>query len=218
MSILDELEALAFTGYITFHHLSEAFLDNRLIDIASEAKHRGMRPYVHTNGDVLRGNEKLCRRTADIFEYVVVGLYDYKNKNEKEAEQRFWKTRLSGTQVMFSLIENVYRRTHSADTPEMAAIPKTTFPTATCANPQKFLLIHYNGDVCCCCEDMHGELLKANIFEKSIREIWYSRRHQQVINDLQAGERSKYDLCSRCTMGPNSYSEDPMLDTVHHDR
>jgi MoaA/NifB/PqqE/SkfB family radical SAM enzyme len=217
IGILDELEAMDFKGYITFHHLSEAFLDTRLIEVATEAKRRGMRPYIHTNGDVLRVNEALCKRTADVFEYVVLGLYDYNNKEEKAAEKEFWKTRLGGTQLMFSLVENAYRRTHSSDGPEMAAIPKMTFPTAVCANPQKLLLIHYNGDVCCCCEDMHGELLKVNIFEKSIREIWYSIEHQQLIKDLQAGERGKYDLCSRCTMGPNNYSEDPMLDTVHFD-
>jgi hypothetical protein len=44
MGLLDELESLSFKGYITFHHLSEAFLDKRLIQIATEAKKRGMRP------------------------------------------------------------------------------------------------------------------------------------------------------------------------------
>ena len=54
MILFDELESLGLKEYITFHHLSEAFLDKRLIEIAKEAKHRGMRPYVHTNGDVLK--------------------------------------------------------------------------------------------------------------------------------------------------------------------
>jgi len=218
LGILDELEALGFDGHITFHQLSEAFLDHRLIDVATDAKRRGMRPYVHTNGDVLRGNEDLCRRSADVFEYIVVGLYDYKNEAEKHAEQEFWRSRLAGTTVMFSLAEKVYRRTHSADGPEMAAMALRTFPTAACVQPQKFLLVHYNGDVCCCCEDMYGELLKANIFDRSIRDIWYSSQHQQMIRDLSAGQRSKYALCSRCTMGPSTWSDDPMRDTAHFAR
>lgn len=45
--------------------------------MAREAKRRGMRPYVHTNGDVLRQDEALCADDAEIFEYIVVGLYDY---------------------------------------------------------------------------------------------------------------------------------------------
>ena len=34
--LFDELESLEFRGHITFHHLSEAFLDKRLIRIARD--------------------------------------------------------------------------------------------------------------------------------------------------------------------------------------
>jgi MoaA/NifB/PqqE/SkfB family radical SAM enzyme len=218
LGIFDELQSLSFNGYITFHQLSEAFLDKRLIEIASEAKKRDMKPYVHTNGDVLRNNQDLCGKTAAVFEYVVVGLYDYKTPEERDAEKKFWKSRLAGTKVMFSLAEKVYRRTHSPDNKEMLAIEKKTYPTAPCAQPEKYLLIHYNGDVCCCCEDMYGELLRANIFEKSIREIWYSAQHERLILDLRAGNRTKFSLCSKCTMGPSFYAANPMDETNHLDQ
>jgi MoaA/NifB/PqqE/SkfB family radical SAM enzyme len=215
MALFDELEALEFRGFITFHQLSEAFLDERLIDVAREATRRGMRPYVHTNGDVLRNDERLCAQTAEVFEYVVVGLYDYTSDEERDFEKDFWKRRLRGTQVMFSLVENVYTRTHSPDNAQMHAIVRATYPNGVCAEPLKYLMIHYNGDVCCCCEDMYGELLKVNIFETSIRDIWYSPRHVQVIDDLLRGERHKYDLCAKCTRSPNRYSQDPMTETEH---
>jgi len=217
-AILDELAYLGFKGYITFHHLSEAFLDPRLIRVAIEARKRGMRPYVHTNGDVLRSSDELCRKTAAVFEYVVVGLYDYRSQEEKIAEKKFWRRRLQGTQVMFSLVENVYRRTFSPNSQEMSVIEKKTFPTATCAHPQRYLLIHYNGDVCCCCEDMYGHLLRANVFDRSIGDIWFSKQHAQIVSDLQAGARTRYKLCSNCTMGPSVYTQDPMDDTRHLDR
>ena len=217
MTLFDELESLGFKGYITFHHLSEAFLDSRLIEMAREAKRRGMRPYVHTNGDVLRDDEQLCKETADVFEYVVVGLYDYTTEEERDSQKEFWQKRLLGTRVMFSLVENVYVRTHSADSNQMNSLERTTYPTAICTEPQKYLLIHYNGDVCCCCEDMYGELLRFNIFETSIRDIWFSERHAQVIHTLLAGERKEFDLCAKCTMGPNRYSRDPMQATKHYD-
>lgn len=210
-AILDELEALGFIGFITFHHLSEAFLDKRLLDVARDAKRRGMRPYVHTNGDVLRNSPQLCRAAAEVFEYIVVGLYDYQCEAEKLAEQAFWRERLQGTSVGFSLVENVYHRTHTPGGERMDTIVRHTHPTAVCAEPLSFLLIHYNGDVGCCCEDMLGELLRVNVFEHGIREIWYSDRHIAVIDDLQRGERDKYDLCSRCTKGANRYRPDPLL-------
>lgn len=216
IALFDELEALGFRGFITFHQLSEAFLDPRLIDIAREAKRRGMRPYVHTNGDVLRDDVSLCAETAAVFEYVVVGLYDYTSADERDADKEFWKRRLEGTQVLFSCVEDVHARTHSPLNPEMRVLPRQTYPTGTCAEPLKYLLIHYNGDVCCCCEDMYGELLKLNVFETSLREAWYSARHVEVAESLRRGERHKYELCAKCTRSPNCYSEDPMADTEHY--
>jgi len=217
-SIFDELEELAFKGFITFHQLSEAFLDPRLIDVAREANRRGMHPYVHTNGDVLRHDERLCADTAEVFDYVVVGLYDYTTAEERDAEKEFWKQRLAGTQVLFSCVENVYTRTHSPDNAQMQRIARRTYPNGPCAEPLKYLMIHYNGDVCCCCEDMYGELLKTNIFETSIREVWYSERHAQVIEALLKGEREKFALCAKCTRSPNQYSEEPMTETNHLSR
>ena len=215
LALFDELQALAFTGFITFHQLSEAFLDERLIDVAREAKRRGMRPYVHTNGDVLRHDERLCAEAAGVFEYVVVGLYDYASAHERDVEKAFWRRRLDGTQVLFSCVENVYARTHSPDNQQMRVLAHETYPHGVCAEPLKYLLIHYDGDVGCCCEDMYGELLKLNVFETGIRQIWYSERHMQIVDALAKGERHAFDLCAKCTRVPNRYSEDPMTDTGH---
>jgi len=215
--LLDELETMGFCGYITFHHLSEAFLDKRLMAVARDAKRRRMKPYIHTNGDVLRNDEALCHEASEIFEYIVVGLYDYETEDEKRREKEFWLRRLSGTTVMFSLAEKVYVRTHSPNSSLMSAV-RRTHPDAVCAEPRKYLLIHYNGDVACCCEDMHGELLKMNIFETSIREVWYSPRHAQLIEALKVGNRKQFALCTKCTMGPSRYSADPMQATQHYDR
>jgi radical SAM protein with 4Fe4S-binding SPASM domain len=215
--LFNELGSMGFKGYITFHHLSEAFLDKRLIGIAKDARSRGMKPYIHTNGDVLRNDEALCREAAKVFEYMVLGLYDYETEDEKQREKEFWKTRLKGTTVMFSLAENVYVRTHSPRNSQMNAIARRTHPHAVCAQPQAYLLIHYNGDVACCCEDMHGELLRMNIFETSIRKVWYSERHARMIRALQAGDRKQFALCTKCTMGPSHYSSDPMQATAHFD-
>lgn len=218
LALYDEICELGFTGYITFHQLSEAFLDKRLLELAREARRRGMKPYVHTNGDVLRTSDEMCRQAADVFEYIVVGLYDYTTQAEKETEKVFWRNRLAGTQVLFSLIENAYVRTHSADNEQMRSRLRMTHPTAICAEPQKYLMIHYNGDVCCCCEDMYGELLRANVFETSVKEIWNSQRHIEVVDALRFGERRKFELCSKCTMGANGYSEEPLQAITHYDR
>ena len=99
----------------------------------------------------------------------------------------------------------------------MSAIDSRTYPDAVCAEPQKYLLIHYNGDIAPCCEDMHGELLRMNIFETGIKEAWYSLRHASLIKTLQAGDRKEFALCTKCTK-PSYYSSDPMHVTDHLDR
>jgi MoaA/NifB/PqqE/SkfB family radical SAM enzyme len=216
--LFDELGLMGFNGYITFHQLSEAFLDKRLIGIARDARSRGMKPFVHTNGDVLRNDEALSREAAEVFEYIVVGLYDYETEEEKQREKEFWKKRLKGTKVFFSLAEKVYVRTHSPRNSQMNSIVRRTHPNAVCAQPKTYLLIHYNGDVACCCEDMYGDLLKMNIFETSIREVWYSERHARLIKALQTGDRKQFALCTKCPMGASHYSSNPMQATGHLDR
>ncbi len=218
LNLFDQLSELGFGGYITFHHLSEAFLDKRLLTFAEEARRRGMKPYVHTNGDTLKNNPLMCRDAAKVFEYIVVGLYDYTSEEEKENEKAFWRERLRGTRVSFSLIEKAYVRTHSADNTQMQSLVRHTYPKGPCAEPQRYLLVHYNGDYCCCCEDMYGELLQANAFETPINEVWGAKRHVQVVDALRFGDRNKYELCRRCTMGPNGYSDDPLRDISHYDR
>src|SRR4030042_182050 len=53
LRILDQASSMGFRGYTTFHLFSEPFLDKRIIEMAREAEKRGLRPYEHTNGDVL---------------------------------------------------------------------------------------------------------------------------------------------------------------------
>jgi hypothetical protein len=142
---------------------------------------------------------------------VVVGLYDYSTAQEREAEESFWQERLKGTKVEFSLVENAYARTHSPHNEQMQPIKRQTYPNAVCAEPLTYLLVHYNGDIACCCEDMYGELLRFNVFDIGIREAWYSARHIELIDALKKGNRCSYDLCSKCTMGPSHYVPEPDL-------
>ncbi len=186
--------------------------------IAREAKRRGMRPYVHTHGDVLKNDEALCREAAEVFEYIVVGLYDYTTEEERDAEKAFWKRRLQGTEVLFSLVEKAYVRTHSSDNDKMRRLKWRSNPTGLCAQPRSYLLIHYDGDACCCCEDMYGELLEHNVFAMSFREIWYSERYLEVIRTLRVGDRNGFGLCAKCTMAPNRYEADPKRGIRHYDR
>ena len=199
--ILDEASTLGFRGRVCFEHLSEPFLDKRLIEMAWEGRQRGMHPYVDTNGDVLRHDDELCRKAAEVFKYIVIGLYDYESEEELETQKQFWRNKLQGTEVRSSEAGKVVPRTDVPYDPRMRR-EKEAFPDAPCSRPTQRMLIHYDGAVGLCCEDMKAEFDLGNAFKTSVKDIWYSQRHIRIIEGLKKGLRRKYPLCSRCAMGP----------------
>jgi MoaA/NifB/PqqE/SkfB family radical SAM enzyme len=60
LALLDQASDLGFKGSVGFHHYSEPLLDDRNIQLAQEAKQRDMKPYLHTNGDLLKSDDRLC--------------------------------------------------------------------------------------------------------------------------------------------------------------
>jgi hypothetical protein len=73
LGLLDEAQGLGFSGMVGFHHYSEPLLDPRNITLAREAIRRGMAPYLHTNGDVLRRSDALCDGVRQVYALIVVG-------------------------------------------------------------------------------------------------------------------------------------------------
>ncbi len=197
--ILDEMSSLGFKGMIAFHHMSEPFLDSRLIDFAKEAKKRGMSPHAFTNGDVLRRKDDICQEAVKVFDGMRIGLYDAQSESDVAKEEQFWYKRLQGTKVSFSKLDNLYRRTYiSSDSP---LIPeKNIFQNAACDRPSQRLIVHYDGNMALCCEDMKDTFDLGNAFETSIEELWFSKKHISIIKDLRKGLRNKYPLCSKCPL------------------
>jgi radical SAM protein with 4Fe4S-binding SPASM domain len=201
LRIMREAVALGFRGKIAFHHMSEPFLDPRIIEMAWAAKRMGLRPYEHTNGDVLRRDDELCRAAIGVFDYIVVGLYDYETESERDAEIAFWRDRLRGTDVRFSLGEQVFPRNLTPMDARMFR-EKQPFPGGVCRRPLDRLLVHYDGNIALCCEDMKDDFDLGNAFERSVEELWYSERHVGIVRDLEQGRREQFKLCAGCPIPP----------------
>ena len=113
LDLLDQAQALGFSGAVGFHHYSEPLLDKRNIMLAWEVAKRGMKPDLHTNGDVLRRDDALCEEVKQVYKFIVIGLYDHQTNEELEQEKRYWRDRLAGANLKFSAIgvssgRNVY--------------------------------------------------------------------------------------------------------------
>lgn len=210
LGLLDEAQAMGFRGLVGFHHYSEPLLDPRNPLLAREAKQRGMQPYLHTNGDVLRRNEELCAVVQDLYAFIVVGLYDYRTNEELAAEKHFWRGRLPNANLEFSPIGlSDGRASHSIGVPrarvpsdQRMTLPDLTFQNAPCHRPLIRMLIQYDGEVCLCCEDTTGGFGLGNVHQQSLAEIWFSERHVGIMQELMVGRRAQYELCRNCPMPP----------------
>ena len=210
LDLLDQAQALGFTGLVTFYFFSEPLLDKRNIDFARAARERGMRPYLHTNGDLLRTNDVLAEAVQDEYEFLVVGLYDYETSEALAAERTWWKERLPRADLGFSYVRPVA----APDVPTLAipralvptdtrmGIPDVTFAHGPCSRPLLRMIVRHDGAMCNCCEDLHAQFGLGNVHEASLAELWFSDRHVEVTRDLLAGHRTHSPLCVACPHRP----------------
>lgn len=212
LGLLDEAKALGFRGKVGFHHYSEPLLDKRNIMLAHEARERAMKPYLHTNGDVLRRDDSLCDAAKKIYRLIVVGLYDYKTNEELEGDKRYWQSRLAGANLKFSTIGiSGARGADSIGVPKALvptdcrmAIPDLIYLNGPCHRPLIRMIIQYDGTMAHCCEDTYGAFSLGNVYQSSMEELWFSKVHVQAIHDLIVGHRERYALCRQCPLSPTS--------------
>jgi radical SAM protein with 4Fe4S-binding SPASM domain len=210
LDLLDQAQRMGFRGHVAFHHYSEPLLDKRNITLAREAKRRGMKPYLHTNGDVLKHDDALCVEVKNVYESIVVGLYDYETNEELDAAKQYWRLRLAGASLNFSPIGLAPARSvHSIGIPRALVPPDTRtngpdliYTNAPCHRPLIRMIVQYDGTIANCCEDTTGAFNLGNVYEHSLEELWFSRRHVEIRENLVAGQREKYGLCRNCPLPP----------------
>jgi radical SAM protein with 4Fe4S-binding SPASM domain len=216
LDLLDQAQAMGFRERVTFFHYSEPLLDKRNIMLAWEARRRGMKPYLHTNGDVLKNDDALCEEVKQVYGLIVVGLYDYETNQELEETKRYWQHRLAGANLKFSAIglsgarsafSNGVPKALVPSDPRMA-VPDLTFANAPCHRPLIRLIIQHDGEMCNCYEDAQGAFGLGNVFQRSLKELWFSEHHVQIVTNLIAGRRDKYDLCRNCPLPPGGPAPD----------
>jgi len=203
-----DAQRMDYRGPVCFHHFSEPFLDDRLLGFARMARELGMRPFEHTNGDVLRKNKELRKEAKSAFEYLVVGIYDLETNEEREREVAWWRKEL-GNRVRFMHTGKMVVRGHhtekNLDGYEAARGKRPglpTYPNGRCIRPPLRLMLHYTGNMVLCCEDMLEEFELGSAFDTPLEELWHSPRHTEVVEHLTTGPRSRYRLCSTCPMPP----------------
>lgn len=212
LDLLDQAKAMGYQGPVGFHHYSEPLLDPRNLLLAKEARMRGMKPYLHTNGDLLKYDAALRKKVTGLYGYIVIGLYDYETDSELEEMKLFWQALFVDVNLMFSPIGlSGAGSAHSIGIPKALvptdsrmAIPDFTYSNAPCHRPLIRMIIQHDGEIANCCEDTYGAFNLGNVNQISMEELWSSQHHIQVINDLTRGRREQYPLCQICPLAPTS--------------
>jgi radical SAM protein with 4Fe4S-binding SPASM domain len=196
--ILDQAADLDYTGIVTFHRLSEPFLDKRILKVIKYANNKGLFTWEFTNGDVLKKDPLLCKNIDGVLKNITIGLYDYKSEKEKKEQIKFWNNRFNKTKVYFSLAAEfpLIRQNAKLYNDKLERKQKTRkYP---CFRTRE-LLIRYDGEVSLCCQDDQCNFRLGNVFNNSLKELWWSKKHIDIVNSLkQPGGRNQYSLCSNC--------------------
>lgn len=210
VSLLNQVWEIGYRGNMNFHHLSEPFVDKRLLSFARRAKEIGFRPIVHTNGDVLKGSTELVDEVVDVFDEITIGLYDYQSEAERLEAEGYWMGILKKAKNLhFTHHEIVFPR-HDVDVtkPRMSLLGKAVESARNlpCYQVREHLIIHYDGNVALCCEDYVDQFTLGNVFDKSICEIWWGDKRKEVIDILsRPGGRMNYPHCQMCPYSPDQH-------------
>jgi radical SAM protein with 4Fe4S-binding SPASM domain len=197
-SVLDQAAKLNYKGPIGFHRLSEPFLDKRYIEIVTYAKKLGLMISEFSNGDVIKNNIEFCKKIDGLIDKITIGLYDYKNHEERDKQMEFWRNRFKKTKVEFSLAGEFPVIRQNSDLYDKNIIKKVINNRCFGTNG---LRIRYDGEVSLCCEDDQCKFNLGNVFNSSLEDIWWSEKHVKIIKELRKpGGRKKYPLCRKCAL------------------
>jgi MoaA/NifB/PqqE/SkfB family radical SAM enzyme len=197
---LNELAEAKFQGLIAFHFYNEVFTDKRIFSLFKKCQDLGLKNYIVTNGDFLTVEivEKLSQYNIKEF---TLSLYDSKDNEdfEKRSNEQILKLKLNQYAWDLIILNGGVNFTNRAGyvkhTEEKYKLPVK----AACSKIVRKIDVRYDGAVVMCCLDYYGLHPIGNINDDNIIDIWYSDKKREQLNDLAAGKREKYKLCSGCS-------------------
>jgi radical SAM protein with 4Fe4S-binding SPASM domain len=206
--IIDELEKMEHYVPICFNFFNEPLLDKRTSEFVKYAKKKGFITYFNTNGDLL--NEKSAKELDGYLNFMKIALYDLRNQPDKKDELMERTEELNNmfneTKLIF-LNDEEHIITHfSPHTKRLNDLIQKykTFPcTVDC---QLRMIISYTGEMLLCCEDIGGNWKLGNIQDKTLQELWFSDKHQDILRKLsRKNGKANYAYCRCCPVSTGDH-------------
>lgn len=193
LRLLEEAAGLGFRGAVCLQHYNEPLQDVRLADFARAAKSLGF-AYVFTctNGDLL-SEERAAALDGTLDELQVALYMDEPQKTRREAWVRslFTKTRLTFTGGGFI-------PTHFSPLYPVEELARQ-HAGRPCSEPLRRMIVNHRGDMLLCCDDLIGHFDLGSVHGRTIEELWFGGKHQDLVVALQhEGGRGVHPHCLSC--------------------
>jgi radical SAM protein with 4Fe4S-binding SPASM domain len=199
--LISEAADMGFKGYLNLQFFNEPLMDNRIAEFGRYAKAKGCFELVRffSNADLL--DEERARELDGAFDQLEIALYDsvggaslVNGRAEREAEIRSW---FKVTRIVFTGGSHVI--THFSPLPGLSDAIARARPLPCTFDVQERLIISHTGEMLLCCDDINHLWNLGNIYDHTLSELWYSDKHQEIINTLsQPGGRMAYEYCRSC--------------------
>ena len=193
--IIDEAVSMGFDSTVNLQHFNEPLLDERLAELGAYVRSKSQIKGtlgMCSNMDLI--TEERAKELDGIFDYFVVALYMPEEK-QKERE-KYLLSLFKKTELRFT--KGIHLVTHYSSFANTAEFIENQ-RTKPCTSYNSMLIIAYNGTVLHCCDDYVGHFGIGNVNTMSLKEIWESKVHQELVETLSMpGGRLKYSYCSVC--------------------
>ena len=190
--ILVEARAQLGCSVACLQHFGEPLVDDRIAGFARFAKQLGYaHAFVCTNADFL--TEEMARELDGALDQMFVSLYDERSRAERQA----WIAGLfSRTDLVFT--DGAHVPTHFSPVFDVARLTRSN-RSRPCHEPLRRMIVNHRGEMLLCCDDGIGRFGLGNVRDASLRELWFSERHRELVRALLVpGGRSVHPHCESC--------------------
>jgi len=199
--ILNELEALNYSGVLTLFNSNEPFLDKRMPDMLKEARKRlpNTKIIIQTNGTLLT-LEKL-NAIANSVDFLHINNYNNSYKLT-ESSKMIYK-HVKNNPEIFKNINITIERRYANEVLSNRAGTSPNHPHsknvvhAPCIIPFTNFTIFPDGIVGICCNDAHEKTNFGNLNNQSIIDLLHDKKMIELKNAV-AHDRSNYSFCKHC--------------------
>ena len=184
-NLIDQLEKMSFRGDLGLQHYNEPLLDPRIVNFGKYAKTKNIFNEVsfHTNGDFLA--PEMIENLDGVFHRISISLFHY-------PMHQFKKTKIV-------LVGDDHITSHFSPKPDFDTLVQRN-RDAPCDYPFRGMYVNHLGEFLLCCEDFLGHFDLGNVKDRTLEELWFSEKHQEILLNLEKpNSRHLYPHCAICS-------------------